>query len=68
MGISWVFIVIKLSRLYRTGPTIEKECYENDVLKWVVSHSVQIVNFFPFWRNLVIPATEHPQAGALKTF
>jgi hypothetical protein len=33
MGISWVFIVIKLSRLYRTGPTIEKECYENDVLK-----------------------------------
>jgi hypothetical protein len=33
MGICWAFIVIKLSGFYRTGSTIEKECYENDVLK-----------------------------------
>jgi hypothetical protein len=27
MGISWAFIVIKLSRFSRIDPTIEKKCY-----------------------------------------
>jgi hypothetical protein len=37
MGICWVLIVIKLTELYSIGPTIEKKCYENDVLKLATS-------------------------------
>jgi hypothetical protein len=37
MFVSWVLDVIKLTKFYSIGPTIEKECYENGVSKLATS-------------------------------